>query len=125
MTDTLQRHLFAVEVRDNDHPLGNDCSNVDLVSQPLYDYVVQGVEPPGYLVIGALRLEVKEALSASEVAQALHVLCGGIPGFDDVLARYGAFDVVYRTDRPDRLVLNLRSAERRQIPPMVYFEHAG
>lgn len=114
---------FALEKRDAEVP---DAAGVTWPAPgPGHEFVyhLQPVRAPGRIGVGETVFELSQDLTADEVGLALLVLCGGIPGFDEIPAQYGGYDVALSALKPHQLVFRPSSAVKAgkgSLPPLVY-----
>lgn len=95
------------------------CQSADLSRIQSVTYFFQSVAAGHWIGTDELEFRADEKLSGDEVAQALYVLSGGVPGHQ--CGHLGGFCIEYDPDRPAVLRLHAKTGTDIRVSPRIYY----
>lgn len=95
------------------------CQGADFSRLQSVTYFFQSVAAGHWIGTDELEFRAEEMLSGDEVAQALYVLSGGVPGHQ--CGHLGGFCIEYDPDRPAILRLHAKMGTDIRVSPRIYY----
>lgn len=119
------RKIIPFSIEKQDTVWSDVASGVAREGRPRHQfaYDLLSVRAPALIGLGDRVFELTEDLSAAKVGRVLYVLCGGVPGVDDLKVQFDGFEVIHPRAKPDRLLLRPTAEAARELPPVIFRCH--